>query len=303
MKISIIGGAGTLGSATAFRLGQNEQVQEICLLDINDMLVTNHIMDFQNTYPEKKIYKGNYKDLAESQIIIITAGVPNRNDVTSRNEFLEGNISLFREFGKQIKRYCESAFILTVSNPVDALNYFLYREFKFKKSQLLGYTLNDSRRFEHSIRTIMKIDSAEKVFSPVIGEHGRTQVPLFSQVRINDEKVSINSQVQQAVREMVSNWFTEFNGLNIDRTTGWATAAGIGKIVDGITNNEKMKTIGSAILDGEYGIFEISMGVPVVVDQNGTVSIPEWQLTNEEKLALQWSADTIKQTIHPFVSS
>ncbi|MGE7544405.1 malate dehydrogenase [Sporosarcina newyorkensis] len=301
MKLSIIGGAGTLGAAVAFRLCQNKQVNELCLIDVNEPLLMNHIMDLQNAYPEKTIYKGSYEDLTGSSIVIITAGVPNRNDVKSRTEFLEGNIMLFNEFGKYIKKYSESAFIITASNPVDVLNYYLYREFGFKKSQLLGYTVNDSRRLEHSIRKVMSISEEKDVFSPVIGEHGNTQVPLFSLTQVNGKPFSIDADKQIAIREEITNWFIDFNRLNINRTTGWATASGIGKIIDGITNEEKIETVGSAILEGEYGINDISIGVPVSISLNGIESIQDWKLSNEELKHFRQSAETIRHLIEPYI--
>jgi len=300
MKISILGGAGTLGAAIAFRLCQNAQVEELCLIDVNEPLLMNHTMDLKNAYPAQFIYKGNYEDLTGSQIIIITAGVPNRNDIKSRDSFLQGNISLFKQFGERIKKYAPEAFIITISNPVDALNYYLYRQFDFKKKQLLGYTINDSLRFEQSIRSVMKIPRDANLFSPVVGEHGSTQVLLFSQVRLNQNLLVFDDYEQAAIKERVSSWFIEFNSLNINRTTGWATAAGIGRIVDGIARDGKVDTIGSVVLENEYGISDISVGAPVTISLDGIEFIQDWKLTNTEMVDYQQSAETIKKLINPF---
>jgi malate/lactate dehydrogenase len=301
MKISIVGGAGTLGAAIAFRLCQNNQVDELCLIDVNESLLMNHLMDLQTAYPAQTIYKGNFQDLTGSQLILITAGVPNRNDIESRNIFLQGNISLFQSFGTHIKKYAPDAFIMTVSNPVDALNYYLYRNFDFRKEQLLGYTVNDSLRFERTIRSVMKISEDAHLFCPVIGEHGSTQVPLFSQTRLNGNPLALKAEDEVAIKEKLNRWFIEFNRLNINRTTGWATAAGIGRIIDGIVTNGEVDTIGSAIVEGEYGIRDISIGVPVTVNKDGIVSIHEWQLAKTELADYQHSAETIKQLIKSFI--
>ncbi|MFC5587320.1 malate dehydrogenase [Sporosarcina soli] len=301
MKISIIGGAGTLGAAIAFRLCQNDQVDELCLIDVNESLLMNHLMDLKTAYPAKTIYKGNFQDLTGSQLILITAGVPNRNDIESRNIFLRGNIPMFQSFGTHIKKYASDAFIITVSNPVDALNYYLYRNFDFKKGQLLGYTVNDSLRFEQAIRSVMEISEDAHLFSPVIGEHGSTQVPLFSQTRLNGNPLALKAEDEVAIKEKLNRWFIEFNRLNINRTTGWATAAGIGRLIDGIVTNGEVDTIGSAIVEGEYGIVDISIGVPVTVSKVGVISIHEWQLAKAELADYQHSAETIKQLIKPFI--
>lgn len=301
MKISIIGAAGTLGAAVAFRLCQNEEVNELCLIDVNESLLMNHIMDLKTAFPAQSVDKGHFENLAGSQLIIITAGVPNRNDIDSRDVFLQGNITLFQSFGENIKKYAPEAFIITVSNPVDALNYYLYRNFNFKKTQMLGYTINDSLRFEQAIRSVMKIPETANLFCPVIGEHGSTQVPLFSQIRLNGEPLIFEENEQEAIKEKVNSWFIVFNRLNINRTTGWATAAGIGRIIEGIVTNGKVETVGSVILEGEYGISDISVGAPATVSWDGIDSIHEWQLTKEELSNYHRSAETIKQLIRPFV--
>lgn len=301
MKVSIIGGAGTLGSAVAFRLSQVEKITEVCLIDVNESLLMNHIMDMENAFPTQLITKGSYENLKGSEIIIITAGVPNRNDIESRDVFLEGNINIFKQFGENIKSYAPEALIITASNPVDALNYYLYRTYEFEPSQLLGYTLNDSLRFESSLRSVMNISREDDLFTPVIGEHGSTQVPLFSQVQLNGKRMKIRDVDQKVIKEKNDSWFIKFNQLNIDRTTGWTTAAGIGRIVEGLLMNESIETIGSIILNGEYGIQDISIGSPITVNLTGINSIRDWNLSELELTDFQRSAEKIKQLIQPYI--
>lgn len=301
MKISIIGGAGTLGAAIAFRLCQSNEIDEICLIDVNASLLKNHIMDLETAFPSQSVYEGNYEDLTGSQIIIIAAGVPNRNDIKSRDVFLQGNISLMHIFGEKIKTYAPAAFIITASNPVDALNYFLYHQFDFNRRQLLGYSLNDSFRFEKAVRSVLNIPKNINVFAPVIGEHGSDQVLLFSQIQINGEMVVLNDKEVNEIREKVDNWFADFNRLNINRTTGWATAAGIGEIIDGLVSNETIETIGSVIVEEQDGAFNSSVGSPIQVSLNGIESIQDWQLTEEEIEGYQYCAQKIKQMVKPYL--
>jgi len=172
-KISIIGAAGTLGAAIAFQMANKEKVRKICLIDIDKNLLKNHLMDLQNAYPDKNIYIGDYAELRNSTIIIISAGVPNRNNISNRNVFLKGNLSLFKEFGEKIRKYSPDSLIVTVSNPVDLLNYYLYKEFRFSRKQLIGYTMNDSLRFEWALREVLYLYD-DKIVAPVLGEHGET---------------------------------------------------------------------------------------------------------------------------------
>src|SRR5699024_2643716 len=150
-------------------------------------------------------YRGEYKDLAGSHIVIITAGVPNRNDETSRNAYLADNLKIFETIGSNIARYSPETIVVTASNPVDLLNYYLYTNFNFQRSQLIGYTLNDSYRFAWAINKTLNRHDA--LFSPVIGEHGETQVPLFSQVKKNNKRIEFTSEQIEQIKEDIQSWF------------------------------------------------------------------------------------------------
>lgn len=282
-KVSIIGGAGTLGAAIAYEIARNEIIDEICLIDINENLLLNHIMDLKNAFPRKIIYSGTYENLKDTNVVVITAGIPNRNDIVSRNEFLEGNIKLIREFGKHIYTHAPNALIITASNPVDILNYFLFSEYPFEKRQLLGYTHNDSLRFEWALREVLKLKSSDVVFSPVIGEHGSSQVPLFSKVRVNGAIIPISDVQEELVRKKLTSWFTDFNNLNINRTTGWTTALGMGKIIRKILEEKPISIIGSTVLEGEYGADNLSLGVPLCINNKGIINVEEWELSESEQ--------------------
>src|SRR5699024_10536505 len=224
-KISIIGAAGTLGSSCAMTLLMNRYAEELCLIDVNENALDNHIMDLENAFPDQTIYRGTYEDLRGSSIVIITAGVPNRNDETSRNAYLLDNVKIFETIGSNIARYAPEAVVITASNPVDLLNYYLFNKFNFQRSQLIGYTLNDSYRFAWAINKALNWN--DSLFSPVIGEHGETQVPLFSQVKKRNKKIEFTPDQITQIKEDIQSWFVTFNRLNVPRTTGWTTAGGV----------------------------------------------------------------------------
>lgn len=296
-KISIIGGAGTLGAAVANNLATNQQINEICLIDINENLLLNHIMDLQNAFPAKALYAGSYEDLKNSSIIIVTAGIPNRNDISSRDVFIEGNLQLFNQFGNEIAKHAPDALIVTASNPVDALNYFLYSRFGFNRNQLIGYTRNDSLRFEWALRRNVPFKRNDSLYTPVIGEHGNTQVPVFSQIKRNDQPFHITNEQKEKVIEELRNWFINYNNLQINRTTGWTTAHGMGRLVEMLVDSSLSKTTGSAILHGEYGFSNISMGVPITINNEGIKTIDQWELNEMEQTALSKSADHLQEII------
>ncbi|ARK28875.1 malate dehydrogenase [Halalkalibacter krulwichiae] len=294
-KISIIGAAGTLGASCAMNLALNSRISELCLLDINEALLDNHIMDLENAFPDKYIYRGNYEDLAGSSIVVITAGVPNRNEETSRDAYLMENVKIFKHIGANIRKYCSNAIIITASNPVDLLNYYLHKEFGFKPHQLIGYTLNDSYRFSWAINKVL--NGKNQVYSPVIGEHGETQVPIFSQVRINNKEASFTVEEKKQIQEEIKTWFVKFNQLNIQRTTGWTTGVGISQLVGSLLSDQEVLTIGSVILRGEYNSQGISIGVPISVNREGVKQIIEWDLTVEENKDFCSSVEKISKNI------
>ncbi len=300
-KITIIGGAGTLGAAIAFKLAGKKAIDEICLIDQNEKLLLNHLMDLENAYPSKTIYKGTFHDLKHSNIVIITAGIPNRTDISSRDEFLEGNLQLFCQIGEAVAKHAPNALIITASNPVDVLNYYLVHTFQFDKKKLIGYTMNDSYRFEWALRRVLKLHENDKVSSPVIGEHGETQVPLFSQVKVNYKPLLLSEDQKIQVKEKLTNWFRNFNDLGINRTTGWTSAVGMERLIDQLLQPKTSTAIGSAVLNGEYDVSGISLGVPLAVNHTGIQSILEWEIDQKEKELFQQSAEKVKRLINEFI--
>jgi malate dehydrogenase len=297
-KISIIGGAGTLGAACAMSLSAHSKIHEICLIDLNEALLDNHVMDLENAFPSKVIYRGTYKDLEQSNIIIITAGVPNKNEVKTRNAYLTDNIRIFQHIGAHISTHAPNALIVTVSNPVDLLNYYLHKNFGFKKEQLIGYTLNDSYRFEWAVRKTLNLqDNLTSIYSPVIGEHGETQVPLFSHVTKNEENLEISVDEKKVIMQELKTWFVRFNELNIPRTTGWTTAIGMYKLLNALLEDSISIITGSALLNGEYGFHDVSIGVPLTINKNGINKIIEWEIEDHEKQAFDQSVKKIKGII------
>ncbi|MFD1360849.1 malate dehydrogenase [Lentibacillus salinarum] len=298
-KISIIGAAGTLGSSCAMTISLEGYADELCLIDVNENFLDNHLMDLENAFPDKNIYRGTYEDLKGSSIIVITAGVPNRNEETSREAYLMDNINIFNKIGSNIARYASDAIIVTASNPVDLLNYYLYKKMGFQKNQLIGYTLNDSYRFGWAINKTLNTN--KDVYSPVIGEHGDTQVPVFSKVKRNDERIEFTTEQKSQIYQEIKTWFVRFNSLNIPRTTGWTTGVGIRKIIDALSQKEGTVMTASTVLDGEYGAKEISIGVPVVINQDGIQRIMEWDLVADEQKAFDKSVQKLKKIVqeHP----
>ena len=296
-KIAIIGGGGTVGSTAGFLLALNGVADEVCLIDINRNLALNHVMDMENAIAERsatRVYAGDMSDLAQSDVIIVTASVPNRN-VTSRLAFLEDNLKVMDKIGESIAKYAPEAVVVMASNPVDLLNYYLWRKFGLKREKCLGYTLNDSIRFAWAIRHVVGLDHKTKLFAPVIGEHGSSQVPLFSQVKADGKPLSLTTEQKEKVRQKIHNWFLEFNQLQINRTSGWTSGVGLSEFCQVLLDDQPQLVMASAILEGEYGLDGLSIGVPVMMARGGLRQILEWPLSDEEQKQFEASAKALKE--------
>ncbi len=298
-KISIIGGGGTLGSSFGFMLAFKGIFDEICLIDKNKNLVINHIMDMENALvgqTKTRLYSGDMEDLKGSHAVFITASIPNQN-VSSRLAFLEGNLKVIDEIGVEIKKYAPNAIIVTATNPTDILNHYLHTRFKFERHKLFGYNLNDSKRFEWAIRDVLGLASNDKLFSPVLGEHGGSQVPVYSKVLLNGESLNFKNELKELVNHKIKSWFVQFNDLKINRTTGWTSAIGLTEIAMGLVDTKSTSILGSAILTGEYGLSNVSIGVPLLINKEGLIEVQEWNLQEEEYNELKNSADNIKKNM------
>ncbi len=185
MKVSVIGAAGSVGAPAAFYIGVSGLVDELVLIDMRPNVVQQHAMDMSTAMCELgvTVTAGTHEDLGGSDVVINAAGVP-QGLIADRMEMLPKNIPLVRDVALAVKRYCPDAFVITATNPIDPLNYCTWKAGGFDRHQVVGYSRNDSTRFREIIAR-MKGVATNRVTATVVGEHGSTQVPLFSSARID----------------------------------------------------------------------------------------------------------------------
>jgi malate dehydrogenase len=296
MKIAIIGGGGTLGSCTAYTLALKGLADELVLLDVNHHLVSAHLMDIttaivgiQNT----KIWAGNDKDLNHSDIVIVVAGIPHQPGL-SHLEMLRANLPLMRDILLKIETYCPKAIVITATNPVDSINLGLFlMSTKLPRTKLLGYDLNDSLRFQQIVAKELGKKSTE-VEALALGEHAESLALIFSSVRVNKQPITISNEAKERLKMEVPNLLKSYIELGINRTAGWTSASGISQMVESIATDSRKVSPCSAVLEGEYGYKEISMGVPVALGKQGISSIIELDLSQDEKKDLDHSARALE---------
>lgn len=297
MKISIIGASGNIGSAAAFYIAVQGLADEIVMIDPpRPDLLGQHVYDLTAaaSHQDVLVRVGVDKDMKDSDIVINTAGVGPPKAMKSRLEVLPQNISIIKSVCLNIRRYCPEAAVITASNPVCPLNYAMYLCSGFDRHQLIGYTANDSIRFRLLMAQALGIKTS-RVEAFVIGEHGNSQVPLFSSVRVDGKRVDITEDIKKTVRSKVARVHVELEEMRIatGRTAAWTTAVGLVALCRAIASGAARVYPCSIVLNGEYGVHKMSMSVPVVLGKAGVRDILEWELTPDEQKALQKSIDTL----------
>lgn len=295
MKITILGANGAVGAPTAFYIAVQGLADEIVMLGgKRQNILLQHAMDISTAASAQDIVvrAGTYDDMQGSDIVINAAGL-HQDGASGRGEMLRGNIAFIEEVAEKIKHSCPDAIILTATNPVGPLNYGTYLSGGFHRRQLIGYSINDSYRFREMVAEVLNA-RVSQVEAAVIGEHGPTQVPLFSSVRINGQAVSISEDQKQRIRDLAPTIIAKYQSFKADRTAGWTCAAGLAAFVKAIVEDSHQMLPCSAVLEGEYGQKGLSMSVPAIIGRQGIEEILEWELTPDEKEGLKISTDKLK---------
>lgn len=296
MKISVLGANGSVGAPVAFNLAISGLVDELLMVDIKRQNLLEHqALDIQTaaSLNNVTVLSGNYEDLPGSDVVINVAGahLPLNLD---RPRKLQEQIRLVRDIVLKIATYCPNAIVVTAVNPVDALNYATYLTGGFDRRKVIGYTINDSIRFRETLAKELK-EKVHNVDGLVVGEHGSTQVPLFSSVRVEDESVTMPEEVKQRIRSGMFDMIRKFESLKAGRTAGWTCAVGFTTIVRAIVeDNQKVVLPCSTILNGEYGQSDISMSVPVMLGRDGIKEILEYKLAPDEQEGLKLTLETLQ---------
>lgn len=294
MKIAIIGAAGSVGAPAAFYIAAQGLADEILMIGGKKQnVLKQHAMDLSTAVSalDIKVRAGGYEDLPGSDIVINAAGVA-QGLIKDRMEVLPKNIPLVKGIAEQIKRHCPEAVVITATNPVGPLNYTTYLAGGFERKQLIGYSINDSFRLREMIARAYNV-KVSQVEGTVIGEHGPTQVLLFSSVKIDGQPVTVGEAVKQSIRDEVPNILKRYEAFQAGRTAGWTCAIGLAAFVRAIVHDTGEILPCSLLLDGEYGQKNLSMSVPARIGREGVKEILEWDLASDEVEGLKISTEKL----------
>jgi malate/lactate dehydrogenase len=295
MKITVIGAAGSVGAPAVFYLAAKGLADEILMIGgKRQNVLKQHAMDISTAVSAKDVVirAGDYGDMAGTDIVINAAGAP-QGLIADRMEMLPKNIALIKTISSHIKEHCPDAFIITATNPVDPLNYATFLAGGFERNQLIGYSINDSFRFKEMLASAYGV-KVSQVGGTVIGEHGATQVLLFSTASINGERVSVSEAVKASIRTEVPNILKGYEELQAGRTAGWTCAIGLEIIVRAVAEDSGAVIPCSVVLAGEYGLQGLSMSVPVKLGKTGVEEILEYELAPDEQEGLTRTVATLR---------
>jgi malate dehydrogenase len=294
-KVTIVGAAGTVGAAAAYEIATRDIVDEICLVDIPDKeddtigeaSDVNHGIAYDS---ETEVYQGSYEDTAGTDIAVITAGIP-RQPGQTRLDLAEDNLPIMDDIGSSLEEHSDDFVSLTTSNPADLLNRHLYETGERSREKVIGFGNRlDSARFRHVLSEYFDAPVGN-VDAAVLGEHGDSQVPVFSKVRVDGADPDFSDDEREEILENVR--VSAMNVIEKKGATQWGPAAGLAHMVEAIVNDTGEVIPGSMVLDGEYGYDGPSLGVPVKLGSDGAEDIVEWELSAFEREQLDEAAEKL----------
>jgi len=298
-KITVVG-AGRVGESTAQFIASKDLCREIVLIDIREGAAEGAALDIQEDAPlfrfDTRLVGGtDYALMADSDLIIITAGVP-RKPGMSRSDVLETNVRVTDTIIENTLKYAPNSKMLFVSNPVDILTYRAWQKTGWDRSRIFGQAgVLDSTRMASFIAMETGY-SALDIDAMVLGGHGDSMVPMMRYTTISGIPVS-NFMDQKTIDDIVTrtrNGGAEILALRQNSSAFDAPAAAVAAMVDAIVNDRKRILPTVAILKNEYGCDELAIGVPCVLGKNGMEKVISLDMNNEEQVNFDKSVSAVE---------
>lgn len=304
-KCAVIG-CGNVGATTAYSLMLSGLFNEIVLLDIDKKRAQGEAEDIAHGIPFNspvEIYAGDYSDIYDAGILIITAGVSQRPGET-RIDLIQRNTKVFSSIINQIKATRFDGIILVVTNPVDILTYVTIALSKIDPRKVLGSgTVLDTARLKQLMGNKFGVD-ARNIHTFIIGEHGDSELPVWSSANVSGIDIdsycdnfmcNSNGTALQSTFESVRD--AAYSIIEAKGATYYAIAEAVKRIVTAIVRDERTILPVSTLLSGQYGISDVCLGIPCVVGKNGIEEILEIPLNETEKKNIIRSANALQNAI------
>lgn len=304
-KIAVIG-AGLVGATSAYALTISGLCSELVMIDVNRDRLNGEVMDLMHGASFVKpvqIVAGDYRDAAGADAVLIAAGV-SQMPGEDRLDLVNRNTEIFKDIIPKICAACPDAILLVVTNPVDILTWVTLKISGFSPRKVIGTgTVLDSSRFRQVLSDFYGL-AAVNVHAYVIGEHGDTEVPLWSLanvvgVPIVDYGMSVLKSTEQLDRDKLFSQVKDAAHKIIQGkgATYYAIGLAVRRILEGILRDENSILTVSSLVDGSYGVKGVCLSLPSVVNVSGVQRVLELPISPDEKSRFLHSAETVKSVI------
>ncbi len=304
-KVAVIG-CGFVGATSAFSLIQTGLFSEMVLIDANHQKAEGEAMDLSHGsayLTPMNIYAGDYDDIVDAGLIVITAGA-NQKPNETRLDLVKKNVQIFKSIIPEIKnRHCEGI-LLIVSNPVDILTYVTLKLSGFPSHRVIGSgTVLDTARLKYVLGRHLQVDPRD-VHAYIIGEHGDSELAVWSGAQVAGIHINHFCELRghfqhQEAMERLAQEVRDSAYEIIERkgATYYGVAVAVKRIATAIVKNEHAVLPISSLMQGEFGLTDLCLSIPTVVGNQGVEKVVDIYLDNEENKKLQESAKALKEVL------
>ncbi|THE64958.1 lactate dehydrogenase [Salinadaptatus halalkaliphilus] len=322
MNVLVVGGGGTIGITTAYTLAVDRPGLDITLADPRTEVTDAHATDLRHSqcHASHAIGRPAFEDrpgtistvdptdepgqaaLEAADAVVVTASEPRSMDNLKRGgrlAVLERNLEIAADLGEWFGASGPTPTVV-VANPSDRVTHRLWEASGWPRSSFVGYSLSETARLADELAR--RTDAApDEIYCPILGEHGEHMVPVFSRATAAGEALSFSSGERQAILDYVRQVpYDVIDKRGADDSSRWVTGRGaallVSRLLAGGTDRNDPVCLATP-LDGEYGLEDVTLSVPVVLDSDGVAEILEWELTDEERRGLEDAADAIRSSL------
>lgn len=301
-KVTVVG-AGNVGATCANVLAARETAAEVVLIDIKEGLAEGKMMDMTQTEPLLDVdtrltgVTNDYAATAGSDMVVVTSGIPRKPGMT-REELIGTNASIVRDVVGKVLKHSPNAIVLIVSNPMDTMTYLACKEAGLPRGRVFGMGgLLDSSRFKYYLSRTLGANINE-IEGMVVGGHGdTTMVPLLSCATYKGMPVADFASADALAKASADTMVGGATLTGLLGTSAWyAPGAAAAYVVEAVLKDQKKVIPSCVMLDGEYGLKDICIGVPTVIGRGGAEKVLEVRMSESEKVAFAASADAVRKT-------
>ena len=300
-KVVIVGAGGMVGASAAYAMALRSVVEEIVLIDRNPDMAWGQAADINDAMGIDRnvlVRPGDYGDIATDDIVVITAGLPQQPGQT-RLELVDANVGIMRDIIRNIMAHGAIPYIVVVSNPIDVLTYVALKESGLPKNRVFGTgTTLDTSRLKSYLADSLGVSSRD-VDAYILGEHGDSsfstietaqvgEIPLREYPGFRDEIVQ---DVEQAIRDRA------YRVIDTKKSTYFAIGFIISKVVSALRQSTSTIYPVCSLVEGEYGLDDVVLGLPSTVSQEGVKILSGYPLTDRQREALHHSASVVREAI------